>query len=150
MQKINNKLAVHGFDWDWDKMEEINESVHEYESDNFGVIDKNSKFNRTGKKLDDWIIVDCRTLLDDWVNDEDEYKELIDFGCMFLENNFKVVCCCSAGQSRSSTIAIGILVQHFKMNFYDAMELVREKNSVYNAAPQHLSSIKHIYGVTLP
>jgi hypothetical protein len=109
---INNRLAVHGFDWDWEKNKEIPTNDHEYEEFNYGVI--------------------------------------IDIGRLFLEHKLNVVCCCSAGQSRSSSIALGILVDFFEMDFYDAWEEVKAKNPVCNIAMQHLSSIKNIYGVTLP
>jgi len=149
MYQINDKLAVHGLDWDWDKMKEINTHNHEYNPTNYGVI-TDPKFDMTGKKLDDWVIVDCRTLLDDWVNPTEKYKDLIDVGKMILCNNYKVVCCCSAGQSRSNAIALGILVDFFEMNFYDAWDLIREKNPLCNIAMHHLDVLKHMYKVKLP
>jgi protein-tyrosine phosphatase len=146
---INNRLAVHGFDWDWEKNKEIPTNDHEYEEFNYGVI-TDPKFDKTGKELDGWVILDCRNLLDDWVNPKEKYEELIDIGRLFLEHKLNVVCCCSAGQSRSSSIALGILVDFFEMDFYDAWEEVKTKNPVCNIAMQHLDAIKNIYGVTLP
>ena len=149
MYQINSKLAVHGFDWDWDKMEEIPTHNHEYDELNYGVI-TDPKFDKTGHKLDDWVILDCRTLLDDWVNPIEKYQELISWGMFFLQHDRKIVCCCSAGQSRSCSIALGILVGYFCMDFYDAWELIKVKNPVCNIGMQHFDMIKKIFEVTLP
>ena len=149
MRKINDKLAVHGFDWDWEKMEEIKHEDDEYEEYNYGVI-TDDKFDKTKTGLDGWIVLDCRILLDDRFSPLNHYKTLINIGCELLKSDAKVVCCCSAGQSRSNAIALGLLVDFFGMNFYDAWELVKEKNRYSNIAMQHIDALKEIFGVTIP
>ena len=151
--KINDKLAVHGFDWDWSKMTDRNINNHEYPEDNYGVV-TDPQFDRTGRKTwmrhEWWIVVDCRVLLDDVVNPIDKYKTLIESAINFLNQGNKVICCCSAGQSRSNSIALGVLIEYFGMDFYDAWDLLREKNPFCGIAMEHLGAIKTIYNVTLP
>lgn len=134
-------------------MADRNVNNHEYPEDNYGVV-VDPQFNRTGTKWwskhDWWTIVDCRILLDDDFNPIDKYKKLIADGIKFLKQGKPVVCCCSAGQSRSNSIALGILIEFFNMDFYDAWELLREKNPFCNIAMEHLGAIKNIYNVTLP
>ena len=153
MQRIKPNLAVHGFDWDWSKSRDRGINDHEYDLDNYGVI-KSPEFDRTGYKFTAknqvWYIVDCRVLLDDQGNDLNMYKDLIRKGIEFLKQGKEVVCCCSAGQSRSNSIALGILIEYFCMDFYDAWELLREKNPFCSIAMDHIDAIKYIYGVKLP
>lgn len=153
MYKINERLAVHGFDWDTKKSIARNINDHEYDPNNYGVI-TDPKFDRTGQFIGTvnkiWVVVDCRSLLDDWANPTEKYRDLILRGISFLNEVENVVCCCSAGQSRSNVIALGILMEYFNINFYDAWELIRAKNPLCNIAMQHLDAIKEIYDVKLP
>jgi protein-tyrosine phosphatase len=150
MYKINDRLAVHGFDFNPDTYElKVN---YEYDISNYGYI-SSKKHNHTGKFLDDvshhfcWKIMDCRDLFDDAYNREYRYQRKISQAIEYLEDNRHVVCCCSAGQSRSNAIALGILIEYFKMDYYDALDLIEEKNPICNIAMQHLDAIKKLYNV---
>jgi predicted protein tyrosine phosphatase len=43
----------------------------------------------------------------------------------YLELGEKVVVCCSHGMNRSNAIALGVLVQYFKMDLFKALELIK-------------------------
>jgi hypothetical protein len=82
--------------------------------------------------IDGFRIIDVRMLNDHEGNSDWDYKVNIARVTSYLECNVPVVICCSAGQSRSNAIALGVLVQHFKMGFYDAWELVKKKVPICN------------------
>ena len=104
----------------------------------------------------EWRIVDARTISDEGTSPVRDYAYLIDIGEGLLEwihtyeLDMGVVVCCGAGQSRSNAIAIGILVEHFKMDFYDAYELIREKVPIQWILPDHITKLKKLFNVTVP
>ena len=155
MYLINDKLAVHGFDFNPQTYElAVN---YDYSKWSYGYI-SSKKHSRTGQYLDNFRIIDCRNIPDDefsvkwktYHNKPIRYKRHIAKAINYLNDGEKVVCCCSAGQSRSSAIALGILVEYNHMNFYDAWNLIREKNPLCNIAMHHLDVLKHMYKVKLP
>jgi hypothetical protein len=152
MYQLNDNLAVMGFDLTPD-FRENNLFSHEYDPSNYGVI-TDPKYDKSGYMVmfdeNVWTIVDCRTLLDDWPSPIQAYKTLISSAINYLNNDRNVVCSCSAGQSRSNAIALGVLIEYNNMNFYDAWDLIREKNPLCNIAMHHLDVLKHMYKVTLP
>lgn len=97
-----------------------------------------------------WYILDARVLSDEGLSRNSLYEYLIETGCHMLMYYKPVVVCCGAGQSRSNAIALGILVQHFKMDFYDAYELIREKVPIQWILPDHIAKLKQIFNVTIP
>ncbi|MFZ0895297.1 MAG: hypothetical protein WAZ77_12420 [Candidatus Nitrosopolaris sp.] len=49
----------------------------------------------------------------------------------YLELGEKVVVCCSHGMNRSNAIALGILVQYFKMDFFMPWELIQSSANMH-------------------
>lgn len=148
---LEGKLAVHGFDFDPKtyKLRYDNNTIDEYgsQAENYGFI-KDWKLLKTGEFFNkDWIVLDCRGLRDEGPSPKSWYKTLITQGNQIKNNGYPVVCCCSAGQSRSSAIAVALLVHSFSMEFYQALELVKEKNPLCLIAPQHISTLKKIFKV---
>lgn len=101
-------------------------------------------------KIDGFEIVDVRPLLDEDGNSLADYKLNIQRAISFLQNGEKVVVCCAAGQSRSNAIAIGVLVKYFRMDYWDAFDLVKEKVPIMHIDPAHIEALKKIYNVKLP
>lgn len=100
--------------------------------------------------IHDFKIVDVRTLNDYEGNPEYDYKLNISRVTSYLDIGNKVVICCGAGQSRSNAIALGVLVKYFKMDFYDAWELIKEKVPICQIDPSHITTLKRMFKVTLP
>lgn len=164
MYIINDKLAVHGFDFNPETYELSNENDRNYRDMEYGQL-KNGMYNRTGQFFLNtnnsiWTILDCRHLSDSNENDLKSYRVTINTGIKLLKqinmdkrysDRFKgIVCCCSAGQSRSNAIAIGILIEEFLLDFWKAWDLIREKNPICNIAQHHIDALKKIYNITLP
>ena len=97
-----------------------------------------------------WFLIDIRDMADDGTNKLDYYKKRIDEGSELLELNCNIVIGCDAGISRSNSIALGILVKHFKMDFYDALELVKTKVPRCNIDPSHIRRLKKLFSVGPP
>jgi protein-tyrosine phosphatase len=130
MYKLLDNLAVHGFNGS-----ATNTKVDmKYIDAEFGYIN-------------DFKIIDVR-MLNDLGNSEQEYELNILRVTSELDEGNKVVICCEAGQSRSNAIALGVLVKYFKMNFYDAWELIRKEIPISNIDPCHIESLKKIFKVT--
>src|SRR5919197_1358500 len=81
--------------------------------------------------IDNFRIVDVRTLIDG-PNPLFEYKLNIMRVTSYLEVDEKVVICCRLGISRSNAVALGVLVHYFKINFNQALKLIRSKVPIYN------------------
>jgi protein-tyrosine phosphatase len=96
------------------------------------------------------VIIDARILSDYEVNDIDDYLALLDAASHALDQNHSVVICCGAGISRSNAIALGVLMKHFHMDFYDAVDLIEEKVPICNIDPLHVTVLKKIFNLTLP
>jgi len=99
-----------------------------------------------GKK---WLIVDARILSDYELNDLQDYLALIDTSSRLLDQDHSILICCGAGISRSNAIALGVLIKHFKMEFYSALELIQRKVPICNIDPLHITALKKIFNVTL-
>ncbi len=64
---------------------------------------------------------------------------------IFLELREKVVICCRVGASRSNTIAVGVLVRYFKMDFHKALELVISKVPICNILQPHIMALQKLF-----
>ena len=62
----------------------------------------------------------------------------------------RIAICCGAGQSRSCAIAVGVLIDAYNMDYYDAVELVKEKVPIANMDPSHLAALRRLYSVGRP
>ena len=145
MYKILDNLATHGlaYDNDYDRYHISKDSISEQEILTFSEkIDEED-----GKK---WLIIDARILSDYKVNDIENYLALIDAASHALDQNHSVVICCGAGISRSNAIALGVLMKHFHMDFYDAVDLIEEKVPICNIDPLHITVLQKIFDLTLP
>ncbi len=97
----------------------------------------------------DFWIVDVRDMLDS-SQPLEAYKRKIDYAVSCLNKYEKIVVCCRIGASRSNAIALGVLVKHYKMDFYDAYNLVREKVPIAQIHPGHIERLKELFTVGLP
>jgi predicted protein tyrosine phosphatase len=97
----------------------------------------------------DFWIVDVRDMLDE-PQDMQVYKDKIDYAISCLEKHRKIVICCGAGMSRSPAIAIGVLIKHYKMDFYDGYNLVHDNVPIAEIEPCHVSKLKKMFNVGLP
>src|SRR6185436_2234533 len=129
MYVINNRLATHGLP-----------QGNLYMSYNECEIGHHLGFR----------IVDVRPMMDDCTVKDKEYLLNISRVISYLQCGENVVVCCSAGISRSNSIALGVLVKYFKMDFYDAWELVKEKVPIADCDPCHIATLKRIFHVTIP
>jgi hypothetical protein len=85
----------------------------------------------------DFWIVDVRDMLDE-PQAMDVYQKKIDHAISCIEKHGKIVICCGAGMSRSPSIAIGVLIKKYGMNFYDAYNLVQDTTPVAEIEPCHI------------
>lgn len=131
LYKINESLATHG----------LGEIGYPLSKDKL----------ETGRLLEDtdFTILDCRDLMDE-PNDLETYRTKLIEASGLLQKHKKIVICCGAGMSRSPAIAIGVLTKEFKMDFFDAYNLVHEKVPIAEIEPCHISSLKKIFKVKLP
>ena len=97
-----------------------------------------------------WHVLDVRDLYDDDNNALEDYEGKIDSAWDLIQKHGKVVICCVAGISRSNSIALGVLVKYFNMDFYEAWELVKTKVPIANIDPSHIEKLKKLFNVTLP
>ena len=88
------------------------------------------------------VIIDARILSDYEVNDIDDYLALLDAASHALDQNHSVVICCGAGISRSNAIALGVLIKHFHMDFFDAWKLIEQKVPICNIDLLHIIVLK--------
>ena len=100
--------------------------------------------------IDGWRVVDVRPLLDEPGNSQADYLLNVARVTSWLDAGERVVVCCGAGQSRSNAVAIAVLVRRFKMDYWDAFELVREKVPIMEIEPCHIAALKRMFKVTLP
>ena len=95
------------------------------------------------------MIVDARSLSNYELNDLQDYLALIDTSSRLLDQDHIILTCCGAGISRSNAIALGVLIKHFKMEFYAVLELIQRKVPIRNIDPLHIMALKKIFNVTL-
>lgn len=98
--------------------------------------------------IKDFQIIDVRMLKERQPNSDGQYILNIIRVTSWLQCNVKVVICSSAAKSRSLAIAIGVLVKYFKMNFYDAYDLVMKKVPLAEIKGNHIDSLKRILDVS--
>jgi len=110
MYKILDNLAVHVFS-DATKRENVQMKYVEAE---FGYID-------------DFKIIDVRMLSESGENKSQDYDLNILRVTSELDQGSKVVICCEAWQTTNILIALGVLIRYFRMNFHDALDLVKKK-----------------------
>ena len=108
-----------------------------------GIIER--YVNRETGIIDDFRIIDVRTLIDE--DTLSEYLLNILRVTSYLEIGEKVVICCRAGESRSNAIALGVLVYYFKMDFCKAMELVSSKVPICNILHPHILASQKLCNV---
>jgi predicted protein tyrosine phosphatase len=111
-----------------------------------------SAYEELKNVYDKWNVLDVRSLNDDGSNkliDYASYVLSVTHLC-HLDPKRGVVIACDAGQSRSNAIALGHLVHHYKMDFYDAWEMVKKYVPVAQIDPSHISALKKLFGVTVP
>jgi hypothetical protein len=100
----------------------------------------------TGKRLagalEDWIIIDCRDMKDEW-NPPIIYAEKI---FQILATNGKAVVCCGAGISRSNAVALGYLLK-IGLTWEQAWTLIHDKGSIAQIQPGHISALKSLFGM---
>jgi hypothetical protein len=65
----------------------------------------------------------------------------------YLELGKKIVICSSHGMNRSNAIALGVLVQYFKMDFYKAGELIDSKVPICNITTDNISTLAKMFNV---
>lgn len=70
------------------------------------------------------------------------YRRLVIEAIELIKQYGKVVICCSAGVSRSNSIAIGVLVKHFGFSFEQACDLVRRNVPIADISACHLDKLK--------
>ncbi len=85
---------------------------------------------------------DIRERLPDAPTDLYIYRRIVNEAAEIVKDKKKIVICCSAGVSRSNSIAIALLMRHTKMSFERALILVKEKVPIADPLPCHLEKIK--------
>ena len=136
---INDKLATHGLGDDYYPTPEEHLQTG-MTIDSFGTLGKTAE----------WTVVDVRDMLDGSGNNQADYAAKIHEVIKYILLGKKAVVCCGAGQSRSNAIALGVLVKHFGMDFYDAFNLIDEKVPISQIDISHIASLKRLFSVTLP
>ncbi|HXX97108.1 MAG TPA: hypothetical protein VEL11_08345 [Candidatus Bathyarchaeia archaeon] len=68
----------------------------------------------------------------------------------YLELGEKVVVCCSHGMNRSNAIALGLLVQYFKMDFFKARELIQSMVPVCTIISTNIVALMKLFKVNSP
>jgi UDP-glucuronate decarboxylase len=85
----------------------------------------------TSKRSDvdgnNYSIVDVRDLVDREGNPPRLILEKIQYAIKLIKEGKRVVIYCDYGLSRSNTVAVGVLVKHYKYNFEEAVKCVMEK-----------------------
>jgi protein-tyrosine phosphatase len=131
MFKITENLATHG----------LGETTYPLAKDKL----------RTGQILEgtDFMILDCRDMRDEY-NPPEVYEKKLWEAADIIETHGKVVIYCGAGQSRSPAIALGVLTGYYRMNFYDAHNMIRETVPIVQIEPSHITALKKMFDVGLP
>jgi protein-tyrosine phosphatase len=92
--------------------------------------------------------VDVRVLPEfDAPSSPSEYKLNIMRVISYLELGEKVVVCCSHGMNRSNAIALGVLVQYFKMDFFKALELIQSRVPICTIISTNIVALTKLFNV---
>ena len=70
--------------------------------------------------------------------------------CHILHTGYRCLIICDTGISRSNSIALGVLVEYYGINFYDAWDIIKEKIPISQINPPHIEFLKRKFGVMLP
>jgi hypothetical protein len=101
--------------------------------------------------IDDFRIIDVRVLPEfNTVSPASEYKLNIVRVTSYLELGEKVVVCCSHGMNRSNAIALGVLVQHFKMDFFKALGLIESRVPICTIIHANIVALTKLFKVKFP
>ena len=100
--------------------------------------------------IDDYRIIDVRVLSEFDTPSSFEYKLNIMRVASYLELGEKVVICCSHGMNRSNAIALGVLVQYFKMDFFKAWELIQSRVPVCTIISINIVALTKLFKVKFP
>ena len=100
--------------------------------------------------IDDFRIIDVRVLPEFDTPSPSEYKLNIMRVISYLGIDEKVVVCCSHGMNRSNAIAVGVLVQYFKMDFFKALELVQSRVPVCTIISTNIVALTKLFKVKFP
>lgn len=100
--------------------------------------------------IDDYRIIDVRVLPEFDTPSSLEYKLNIRRVESYLELGEKVVVCCSHGMNRSNAIALGVLVQYFKMDFFKAWELIQSRVPVCTIISTYIVALTELFKVEFP
>jgi len=100
--------------------------------------------------IDDYRIIDVRVLTEFDTPSSFEYKLNIMRVASYLELGEKVVVCCSHGMNRSNAIALGVLVQYFKMDFFKAWELIQSRVPVSTIISTNIVALTKLFKVKFP
>nr|MCU0323536.1 NAD-dependent epimerase/dehydratase family protein [Chitinophagaceae bacterium] len=93
--------------------------------DNIGTAAYNEVYNN--KLYQDCVILDVRDLVDKSGNDSSYIQTKITECLSLLHAKSKVIICCDYGMSRSNSIAIGSISKWLKIEFDEAVEIVKSK-----------------------
>ncbi len=94
--------------------------------------------------IDGFRIIDVRTLIDG-DNRLSEYSLNIIRVTSYLQLGENVVICSRAGVSISNAIALGVLINYFKMDFCNAIGLVISKVCICNILNTHTISLQKLF-----
>jgi hypothetical protein len=100
--------------------------------------------------IDDFRIIDVRVLPEFDTPSPSEYKLNITRVSSYLELGEKVVVCCSHGMNRSNAIALSVLVQYFKMNFFEAWELIQSRVPICTIISTNIAALTKLFKVKFP
>ncbi len=101
--------------------------------------------------IDDFIIIDVRVLPEfDTPSSPSEYTLNIVRVTSYLELDEKVVVCCSRGMNRSNAIALGVLIQYFKMDFFKALELIKSRVPICTIISANIVALTKLFNVEFP
>jgi predicted protein tyrosine phosphatase len=125
---ITDWLATHGLDWQFD--DSLPEDM---------ILQPDASRIINGYK-----VFDIRTRLMDAPTDLHVYRRLVIESTEILKSHGKIVVCCSAGVSRSNSIAIALLMKRSRMSFRDAFNTVKIKVPIANPLSCHLEQIQQL------
>lgn len=125
MHKILDNLAVHEFN----NFTKTDNAKMKYVEAEFGYID-------------DFKIIDVRMLSESGENNPQDYDLNILRVTSELDQGSKVVICCEAGQTKNILIALVVLIKYFKINFQNALELVKKKTPSSTMDPSKIELLK--------
>ena len=128
MYEINDQLASHGLETQWGTG--ITEEM---------IVKPDSHDTIRGFK-----VLDIRERMLDAPNPTHVYRRLVIEAIEMIKRYGKVVVCCSAGVSRSNSIAIGVLVKHFGFSFKEACNLVNRNVPIADISTCHLEKLKSL------